>query len=76
MAALCYHSHMPYRPTEPSVSEERALLRVLGASRRVASFTALIARYKRRLPPPPFAIARPTPAKLARDIPTTVTEVD
>ena len=66
---LCYD--MPYRPTERSVSDERALLRVLGASLRVASFKALMTRPKHRLPP--MVVARPAPEDaLARELPTIV----
>jgi hypothetical protein len=61
---------MPYRPSERSVSDERARLQVLGASLRAASFKTLIARYKRRLPP--MIIERPSPPDGPRELPTMV----
>ena len=66
MALLC---DMPYRTSERSVSDERALLEVLGASRRIASFKAMIARQKRRLPHT-AVMAQPEPEDdLACDLP-------
>jgi hypothetical protein len=46
-----YVSHMSGRPSDRSMPDEQALLRVLGASRRAASLKAVVARYKRGLPP-------------------------
>ena len=70
MAVLWLSYDMPYRPTERSVIDERALLRVLGASRRGASLNTLIARNKR--PPPPTASERPAPPDGPHELPTTV----
>ena len=62
--------YMPDQPSKPSVSDERALLRVLGASLRVASFKALMVRLRRHSPPR-LGIAQPTPPELPRDVTVT-----
>jgi hypothetical protein len=40
---------MPFNPSDRSIADERALLQVLGASRRLASFKALMIRHQRSL---------------------------
>jgi hypothetical protein len=77
LAVLWLYYDMPYRPTERSVFDERALLRVLGASRRIASFKAVMARHNRRLPPMVGPAPEDDPAReLPTIVPVAVTKFD
>jgi hypothetical protein len=55
---------MPFSPNERSVSDELALLQDLAASRRVASFKAMMARHQRSLRPGTETATRPLRAEL------------
>jgi hypothetical protein len=55
---------MPYSPRARSVSDELALLQDLAASRRVASFKALVARHQRSLRSTSVTAPRVSPPEL------------
>jgi hypothetical protein len=69
MATLWHWCGMPYQPRERSVSDELALLQNLAASRRVASFKALMARHQRSLRRTAGTATRPLPPDLPRELP-------